>query len=160
MEKCGKLGGKKKCRNLGENRLRRKNLKEDNGKQISCSPQLEEADKRWHVSAIQSNPTIILISVSSLILFHLCFVAHDLLFSLFSWQGFAIADIQSFPTMFISSLCFFLTDFCFRWQGLAISDIPRYPAIAKGTLNHKKHWNYKNTRLAPIIWSHGGGEKE
>ena len=118
--------------------IEKENVKEDNGKQISCSPQLEEADKRWHVSAIQSNPTIILISVSSLILFHLCFVAHDLLFSLFSWQGFAIADIQSFPTMFISSLCFFLTDFCFRWQGLAISDIPRNPAIAKGTLNHKK----------------------
>ena len=47
----------KKCRNLGENRLRRENVKEDNEKQISCSLQLEETDKRWHVSAIQSKPT-------------------------------------------------------------------------------------------------------
>ena len=39
--------------------IEKENVKEDNGKQISCSPQLEEADKRWHVSAIQSNPTII-----------------------------------------------------------------------------------------------------
>ena len=55
--------------------------------------------KRWHVTAIKSNPTIILTSVSSLILFRLCFVSDGLYIFIVFVTGVCHCW---YPTMFIS----------------------------------------------------------